>query len=60
MNPFGINQKNQKNFRQNAGLVPASGRYGTASDMSATVRRAGIVSGYFNPLHVGHLRMMEG
>jgi len=24
-----------------------------------SVRRASIVSGYFNPLHVGHLRMME-
>jgi cytidyltransferase-like protein len=23
------------------------------------MRRASIVSGYFNPLHVGHLRMME-
>jgi cytidyltransferase-like protein len=27
--------------------------------MSEPVRRASIVSGYFNPLHVGHLRMME-
>src|ERR1700761_1038922 len=27
--------------------------------MSEHVRRASIVSGYFNPLHVGHLRMME-
>jgi cytidyltransferase-like protein len=27
--------------------------------MSGYVRRASIVSGYFNPLHVGHLRMME-
>jgi glycerol-3-phosphate cytidylyltransferase/D-beta-D-heptose 7-phosphate kinase/D-beta-D-heptose 1-phosphate adenosyltransferase len=27
--------------------------------MPETVRRASIVSGYFNPLHVGHLRMME-
>jgi cytidyltransferase-like protein len=27
--------------------------------MSGPVRRASIVSGYFNPLHVGHLRMME-
>lgn len=27
--------------------------------MSGHVRRASIVSGYFNPLHVGHLRMME-
>lgn len=26
--------------------------------MSGHVRRASIVSGYFNPLHVGHLRMM--
>jgi len=27
--------------------------------MSGDKRRASIVSGYFNPLHVGHLRMME-
>jgi cytidyltransferase-like protein len=27
--------------------------------MSGDVERASIVSGYFNPLHVGHLRMME-
>jgi glycerol-3-phosphate cytidylyltransferase/D-beta-D-heptose 7-phosphate kinase/D-beta-D-heptose 1-phosphate adenosyltransferase len=27
--------------------------------MSGDTRRASIVSGYFNPLHVGHLRMME-
>lgn len=27
--------------------------------MLEPVRRASIVSGYFNPLHVGHLRMME-
>lgn len=27
--------------------------------MPGHVRRASIVSGYFNPLHVGHLRMME-
>jgi glycerol-3-phosphate cytidylyltransferase/D-beta-D-heptose 7-phosphate kinase/D-beta-D-heptose 1-phosphate adenosyltransferase len=27
--------------------------------MPEPVRRASIVSGYFNPLHVGHLRMME-
>jgi cytidyltransferase-like protein len=27
--------------------------------MSGHVPRASIVSGYFNPLHVGHLRMME-
>jgi glycerol-3-phosphate cytidylyltransferase/D-beta-D-heptose 7-phosphate kinase/D-beta-D-heptose 1-phosphate adenosyltransferase len=26
----------------------------------SSVRRAAIVSGYFNPLHVGHLDMMEG
>jgi glycerol-3-phosphate cytidylyltransferase/D-beta-D-heptose 7-phosphate kinase/D-beta-D-heptose 1-phosphate adenosyltransferase len=28
--------------------------------MSGLPQRASIVSGYFNPLHVGHLRMMEG
>jgi glycerol-3-phosphate cytidylyltransferase/D-beta-D-heptose 7-phosphate kinase/D-beta-D-heptose 1-phosphate adenosyltransferase len=27
--------------------------------MPGDPRRASIVSGYFNPLHVGHLRMME-
>jgi cytidyltransferase-like protein len=27
--------------------------------MPGPVERASIVSGYFNPLHVGHLRMME-
>jgi cytidyltransferase-like protein len=27
--------------------------------MTGDVDRASIVSGYFNPLHVGHLRMME-
>jgi cytidyltransferase-like protein len=27
--------------------------------MFGDVRRTSIVSGYFNPLHVGHLRMME-
>jgi cytidyltransferase-like protein len=27
--------------------------------MPGQVKRASIVSGYFNPLHVGHLRMME-
>jgi cytidyltransferase-like protein len=27
--------------------------------MPGHVQRASIVSGYFNPLHVGHLRMME-
>jgi glycerol-3-phosphate cytidylyltransferase/D-beta-D-heptose 7-phosphate kinase/D-beta-D-heptose 1-phosphate adenosyltransferase len=27
--------------------------------MPGSVERASIVSGYFNPLHVGHLRMME-
>jgi cytidyltransferase-like protein len=27
--------------------------------MPGPVKRASIVSGYFNPLHVGHLRMME-
>jgi cytidyltransferase-like protein len=27
--------------------------------MPEHARRASIVSGYFNPLHVGHLRMME-
>jgi cytidyltransferase-like protein len=27
--------------------------------MGGDVDRASIVSGYFNPLHVGHLRMME-
>lgn len=27
--------------------------------MAESARRASIVSGYFNPLHVGHLRMME-
>jgi cytidyltransferase-like protein len=27
--------------------------------LPASVRRAAIVSGYFNPLHVGHLDMME-
>jgi len=27
--------------------------------LPATVRRAAIVSGYFNPLHIGHLDMME-
>src|ERR1700691_2418715 len=29
------------------------------SQVPETVRQASIVSGYFNPLHVGHLRMME-
>jgi cytidyltransferase-like protein len=27
--------------------------------LPASVRRAAIVSGYFNPLHIGHLDMME-
>ena len=27
--------------------------------LAANVRRAAIVSGYFNPLHIGHLDMME-
>jgi cytidyltransferase-like protein len=27
--------------------------------LPSTVRRAAIVSGYFNPLHIGHLDMME-
>jgi glycerol-3-phosphate cytidylyltransferase/D-beta-D-heptose 7-phosphate kinase/D-beta-D-heptose 1-phosphate adenosyltransferase len=27
--------------------------------MSGDTRRASIVSGYFNPLHIGHLHMME-
>jgi cytidyltransferase-like protein len=27
--------------------------------LPASVRRATIVSGYFNPLHIGHLDMME-
>lgn len=34
-------------------------RSGSLLGMSGHVRRASIVSGYFNPLHVGHLRMME-
>ena len=29
------------------------------ADLPSSVRRAAIVSGYFNPLHVGHLDMME-
>jgi cytidyltransferase-like protein len=29
------------------------------SDSSAAALRISIVSGYFNPLHVGHLRMMD-
>jgi cytidyltransferase-like protein len=32
---------------------------GSLLGMSGDVRHASIVSGYFNPLHVGHLRMME-
>jgi cytidyltransferase-like protein len=28
--------------------------------LPSSVRRAAVVSGYFNPLHVGHLDMMEG
>jgi len=32
---------------------------GSLPRMSGHVQRASIVSGYFNPLHVGHLRMME-
>lgn len=34
-------------------------RSGTLLGMFEEVRRASIVSGYFNPLHIGHLRMME-
>jgi hypothetical protein len=34
-------------------------RCGSLQRMSGHVDRASIVSGYFNPLHVGHLRMME-
>jgi glycerol-3-phosphate cytidylyltransferase/D-beta-D-heptose 7-phosphate kinase/D-beta-D-heptose 1-phosphate adenosyltransferase len=29
------------------------------ADLPSSVRRAAIVSGYFNPLHIGHLDMME-
>lgn len=36
-----------------------SARSGSLLGMYGHVRRASIVSGYFNPLHVGHLRMME-
>src|SRR4029453_12136595 len=31
----------------------------TLPELAPSVRRAAIVSGYFNPLHVGHLDMME-
>ena len=31
----------------------------TLRDLAPSVRRAAIVSGYFNPLHIGHLDMME-
>lgn len=32
----------------------------TLRPLAASVRHVAIVSGYFNPLHVGHLDMMEG
>jgi glycerol-3-phosphate cytidylyltransferase/D-beta-D-heptose 7-phosphate kinase/D-beta-D-heptose 1-phosphate adenosyltransferase len=31
----------------------------TLPELAPSVRRAAIVSGYFNPLHIGHLDMME-
>jgi cytidyltransferase-like protein len=33
---------------------------GSLPPLPSSVRRAAIVSGYFNPLHIGHLDMMEG
>ena len=31
----------------------------TLPELDPSVRRAAIVSGYFNPLHIGHLDMMD-